>query len=602
MFCLDELMLNDAQRAAILAPGNVFLLACPGSGKTRTLTYKIAKELTEIQSEKQFVAAITYTHRAADEIHDRIERLGIDTSQLWIGTIHSFCLEWILRPYSIYHPKLRYGFHVIDPHDKDALIDDLCKPYRGAIRPRDCEFYFVRDRCVPTCRDPSKLEIVQSLLQEYFRTLAKKRQIDFELILFYAHQLMEREPLIGTLLSNLFVRILVDEYQDTKEIQYSIIAAILRAGGGKTGAFIVGDPNQAIFESLGGFAMTPDKFEAIAGIPLSRLPLSGNYRSSERIISYFSKYQVLPAAIEALSEGKDYPSLITYDCATTKDKIQDQIASLIEYNIRVARVPQNEICVIAPWWAQLASVTRQLAARLPEYRFDGPGMVPFARDQNNFWYKVSKIALSEPSPAMYVTRLRWAGDVLAELQHAGLDIAGLTRKALLKEFNSIRICEEDGLTFLRAFFAQVCVQLGIQFERILYLRSHYDSFFEGSQARIDRLMREENSLSITDIATFRRVFATKSGITVSTVHGIKGAEYDAVIAYALLDGMIPNFYDSNPEEAAKKMLYVISSRARKNLHLISETQRLKRNGEEYEPTPQLAECAFRYDDVPARLP
>ena len=72
MFTWDEDDLNPEQEAAILEPGSVFLIACPGSGKTRTLTYKIAYELSRLKSNKQFVVAITYTHRAADEIHERI--------------------------------------------------------------------------------------------------------------------------------------------------------------------------------------------------------------------------------------------------------------------------------------------------------------------------------------------------------------------------------------------------------------------------------------------------------------------------------------------------------------------------------------------------
>lgn len=85
--------LNEEQVDAIEHPGSVFLSACPGSGKTRALTYKIALELSRLESEKQWVVAITYTHRAAEEIEERIERLGVDTSRLWIGTIHSFCLD-----------------------------------------------------------------------------------------------------------------------------------------------------------------------------------------------------------------------------------------------------------------------------------------------------------------------------------------------------------------------------------------------------------------------------------------------------------------------------------------------------------------------------
>ena len=97
MFMWEKGDLNLEQETAILHPSSVFLIACPGSGKTRTLTYKIAYELSRLASKRQFIVAITYTNRAADEIHERIEDLGVETSQLWIGTIHAFCLEWILN-------------------------------------------------------------------------------------------------------------------------------------------------------------------------------------------------------------------------------------------------------------------------------------------------------------------------------------------------------------------------------------------------------------------------------------------------------------------------------------------------------------------------
>lgn len=73
MFVWNPDDLNADQEAAIAEESSVFLVACPGSGKTRTLTYKIAREISKLRSDKQRVVAITYTHRAADEIHERIE-------------------------------------------------------------------------------------------------------------------------------------------------------------------------------------------------------------------------------------------------------------------------------------------------------------------------------------------------------------------------------------------------------------------------------------------------------------------------------------------------------------------------------------------------
>lgn len=83
----------------------------------------------------------------------------------------------------------------------------------------------------------------------------------------------------------------------------------------------------------------------------------------------------------------------------------------------------------------------------------------------------------------------------------------------------------------------------------------------------------------------------------STIHGIKGAEFDAVIAYALLEGLVPNASDPNGQDSAMKLMCVIGSRARKNLDWIAERGRYKRNNDEYQTTQQLAACVFDYDLV-----
>jgi DNA helicase-2/ATP-dependent DNA helicase PcrA len=598
MFVWTPGELNPEQESAILDPESVFLVACPGSGKTRALTYKIAYEISRLKSDKHFVVAITYTNRAADEIHERVEHLGVDTSQLWIGTIHSFCLEWILKPYSIYHQTLSKGFRVINSHDSENILTELCRPYsRSRITYWDCGFYFTTEGYVLSCPDPSKHASVREILGQYFQSLSNNRQVDFELILFYANQLLDERPSISVLLSKLFPFILVDEYQDTKKIQYSIIASILRAGGGSTKIFIVGDPNQAIYQSLGGFAIAAGAFRAMAGIQLNERELSKNYRSPERVITYFRNFNVFDTTIESASEDSDYPSLVSYNKVVTKSLLDDELIRLIRYNIESVGIPPTEVCVLAPQWLHLSSMTRRLVSSMPEYQFDGPGMVPFSRDIENFWYKLSKIALTSASPEMYVRRLRWAGDVLKNLQDAGANVSKWTKKSFLRECNSITIVEADGLRYLTEFFDALLARLGISILSSPYLQEHHNAFFESSLSRIARL-KKEGADFIGDIATFRRVFQERTGITVSTIHGIKGDEYDCVIAYALLEGMVPHFNDPNGEDGAKKLLYVICSRAKKNLHLISERERLYGRDREYPPTEILAACDFDYDDVP----
>ncbi len=589
--------LNPSQEDAINEPGSVFLIACPGSGKTRTLTYKLATLLSSMDSEKQWIVAITYTHRAADEIHERILALGVDTARLWIGTIHSFCLEWILKPYAIYHKALRHGFRIINSHTSEELLTELCKPYKNSkVTFWDCGHYYTSTDLMLSCQTSHKRPLVSAILEQYTATLGERRQIDFELILRYAYELIAANPSISVLLGSLFPSILVDEYQDTKEIQYAIIASILRAGKGKTTTFIVGDPNQAIYGSLGGCAIAIEEFRTMAGIEIKELDLSWNYRSSTRIVDYFSRFGVSQSEVVAKAKHKDDAGIISFDDSTVRTALEDQLVCLIRHSIENLGVLPQEVCVLAPQWMHLASMTRKLVTSLPEYRFDGPGMVPFSRDIDNFWYKLSRIVLTEASPRMYVRRLRWAGETLAVLDEAGVNMAGLSNKALLRHCNSIAVTTSDGLAYLAEFFETLFARLGVDFTGVPVLHEHHKTFFESAQARISRL-QAEGATFIGDVATFKKVFENRTGITVSTIHGVKGAEYDTVIAYALLEGMVPHFSDSDGEDSARRLLYVISSRARKHLHLISERGRMNPKKQEYAPTTILSECCFSYDEL-----
>lgn len=591
MFVWNTNELNPEQAAAVEESSSAFLIACPGSGKTRTLTYKIAYELSR-RTDKRIVVAITYTHRAADEIQERIEDMGVDTSGLWIGTIHSFCLEWIIKPYGIYHPELAHGYRILDNHDRELMLERLCEPYPGVTH-WDCNYYFSEAGYHLSCADTWKHESLHKILHEYFRELAEARQIDFELILWHAYGLVRDQKQIALLLSQVFSHILVDEYQDTKQIQYSLLIAILRAGSGQTKTFIVGDPNQAIYGSLGGYAISVTEFRTQAGIPIKELALSRNYRSSERIISYFSNFNVQATNIVSSGTNSQFPSVVSYNCHIAHTDLHDELVRLIQASLDAGHAPE-EICVLAPWWILLASTTRKLVAMLPGQQFDGPGLVPFSNDLDNFCFKLSKILLTESSPTMLVRRMRWANDVIKDLRDFGFDTSHLTERLLLRECNSISISETDGLTYLYQAFSSLFERLNIKIDSFPALVAHRDAFFSSSQSRINRL-HQVGASYINDISFFKKVFRERNGITVSTIHGVKGAEFDVVIAFGLLEGMVPHFNEAAGEVAANKLLYVLGSRARKHLHLISETGRPKGRQRSYTATKVLTACTFGYD-------
>lgn len=600
MFAWNKDKLNSEQEDAIHENESVLLIACPGSGKTRTLTYKIAYELDKITSNKNFIIAITYTNNAADEIKERVELLGVDTTQLWIGTIHSFCLEWILRPYHLYLDELRNGFRVINSHESEVILTELCKPYsKQKITYWDCGIVAKTDNYYLTCLDGNKHASLQKIIADYFKILKANNQIDFEQILFYSYQLLKDKPIISSILCKLFPFVLIDEYQDTKEIQYHIISKILNVNKGLSKTLIVGDPNQSIYDSLGGYPMEKKELESLLGFNLKEMGLTKNYRSSSKIIDYFEFYKTFPNEIFPEGSEKDYPSIVSFNANISSEHVVDEIVKLLQFNIIEKKILPNEICIVAPQWWLLGSITRSLMVKLPDYSFDGPGMAPFSRDIDNFWFKLSRIILTEPSPFLYVRRLRWSKEILYELEMAGVSLPDITNKTFLRLCNSIEIDEKNGLEYLELFFTKICSVLSIDLNLFPTLHEHYNSFFDSSKSRIERLIKEGNPF-IGDLENFRKVFKQRDGITVSTIHGVKGEEYDTMIGFALLDSYVPHFNDNNGIENSKKLLYVLSSRARKNVHLISETGR---NVHAFHrpygltPTQHLIDYKYDYDDI-----
>ena len=120
--------LNPKQRDVCISENNYVLTACPGSGKTRTITYRLAYLDKKYIPSRLLNIAITYTNRAADEIYSRLDSMSIDESSIWTGTIHQFCMHFIIRPYAMYSEQLCHGYHIVDEFNKKAIPcrDQFC--------------------------------------------------------------------------------------------------------------------------------------------------------------------------------------------------------------------------------------------------------------------------------------------------------------------------------------------------------------------------------------------------------------------------------------------------------------------------------------------
>ncbi|WP_108103997.1 ATP-dependent helicase [Geobacter sp. DSM 2909] len=586
--------LNEEQKLAVKQDGHVLLTACPGSGKTRVLIHKLAYKLRQLpDNTKKRVAAVTFTVRASEEIFRRLNGIGINSNKIWSGTLHSFCFEWIIKPYSCYLPELTNGFAIADETFSSDLISSLKAKYGlKEIDPVNLRMN----------RDGSYVEqksIQKELLAEYHSVLTGKKLIDFELILYYSYKLLKAYPSIQHTLANIFELICVDEYQDTQDLLYAIISEIIKAGNGKTSLFLVGDIDQAIYASLGGVAKSLNDIKAeINNMPITHLTLTGNYRSNQRIVNFYSNFQTQKFQIHAIGDNAKEEGLITFNSDVHHSKIVDEIARLIQLSLDNG-IPENEICVLVPQWWLITAVTKKLRAALPDVHFDASGLAPMSKNRENIWYKLSRLFLTEPNPKIYSSRYRWATDLIDSFRvetHTEFNERYRKERDLLKLINSIKSAEAEGIDYLNDCFGQFLEAADIDYLKYPQLVENRKLFFDS----IEKRLKDDTFKVPSDIQSFKSFYREMTGVIINTCVGVKGEEFDTVIAYGLLNGYVPHWNDifsGNASDAAKKLMYVICSRAKTNLHLISETGRTTKKGADLEITPELAKLTFEYDEI-----
>jgi superfamily I DNA/RNA helicase len=483
-----------------------------------------------------------------------------------------------------YLDELKNGFSISDEYNTENIINELKKDYGLNYWTQ------ISTRYLP---NGEKEEIEnRDLLDEYHEQIASDKLIDFDQILHYSHCLISTYPKISETLKNMFQLICVDEYQDTQKLQYAILANIMKGVSGNCKMFMVGDSDQAIYGSLGGVAKSKAEIESEFGTLFINKELSGNYRSNQEIIDYYTNFQISDIEIKALGSNAEEKSIITFNKVVHKDDLVEYIATIIREKIKDG-IPEHEICVLAPNWFLVIPMGRKLKSLLPEIKFDAVGLSPLLKNKENVWFKIARLFLVSPSPKTYLTRKRWSTELLNELKDYGIVLFEndeFKSKRLLKIINSIYSEESDGLKYLTDCFLQFFEKLEIEIALNEHLQLQWDTFFDGAEKRLEN---PDFDLA-KDIESFRKMFKHEEGVVVNTCHGIKGEEFDTVIAFGLLHGKLPN-WNERTEKAAEKLLYVICSRAKRELHMISETGRVTGSRKPYNPTTQLNSVDYDYD-------
>ena len=252
--------LNESQRQAVAHNGSHLLIAAgPGTGKTLTLTHRIAYLVSTLES-SQRILAITFTNKAARQMKDGLRALGVDLSQVFVGTFHSFCLK-LLRDY-FEHTALPKDFKVAAEEDIGVFDKKVHK-----------RISFLKS---------SQLVIIpDEEYKTYQRYLRQNSLIDFDDILCEALLLLEDEN-IAAQLRRQYPYILVDEYQDSNIVQNALLKILAREGVLLT---VAGDVNQSIDSSRGSRVDLIKRFGEDFS-PSWVMTLPDNYRSAPSRVIY----------------------------------------------------------------------------------------------------------------------------------------------------------------------------------------------------------------------------------------------------------------------------------------------------------------------------
>jgi len=290
--------LNEIQRQAVLASdGPVMVIAGPGSGKTRVLTFKIA-HLIKLGVAPWNILALTFTNKAAREMKDRIEKVvGSVANRIWAGTFHSLFAR-ILR-YEAQHIGFPNDFSIYDTTDSKSLINEIIKGLglnaknypNGMVRSRISgaksnlitpKMYAVNEDLMSQDRMGNK-PMIQVIYQKYVDKCKVAGAMDFDDLLLNMFKLLYQVPEIRTKYQRQFRYILVDEFQDTNYLQYEILKLLGQYEDSEENVCIVGDDAQSIYSFRGATIENILQFENdFKGVQVYKL--EQNYRSTSFIV------------------------------------------------------------------------------------------------------------------------------------------------------------------------------------------------------------------------------------------------------------------------------------------------------------------------------
>ncbi len=621
--------LNDKQREAVAAPlENLLVLAGAGSGKTRVLVHRIAWLMSVEQASPFSIMSVTFTNKAAAEMRGRIEELMMGSaSGMWNGTFHGICHR-ILRAHYL-DAKLPEDFQIIDSDDQQRLLKRLIKAQNLDEKQwpaRQVAWWIngkkdegLRPAHIDAYHDPVTKTYLQ-LYTAYQEACDRAGLVDFAEILLRAHELLRDNKFVREHYQARFKHILVDEFQDTNNIQYAWLRMM---AGPECHVMIVGDDDQSIYGWRGAKVENIEKFTR--EFPsVTTIRLEQNYRSTKTILEASNTLianNTERMGKELWTDGVVGEPISVYSAYNELDEARFAVNKIKEWQDKGGAL--NDAAMLYRNNAQSRVLEEALIQAGLPYRIYG-GMRFFERQEIKDALAYMRLMANRNDDAAFErvvnTPTRGLGDkTLETIRRAARDrgctmweasvamldeqvLAGRAAGALGRFIELITALEDDTLE----------MPLHEQTDHVI----KYSGLFvmyeqekgEKSKARIENLEelvtatrqfeKPEEAEEMSLLTAFLTHAALEAGegqadefedaVQLMTLHSAKGLEFPLVFMVGVEEGMFPS--QMSAEEAGRleeerRLCYVGMTRAMQKLYITyAETRRLYGQDKYHKPS------------------
>ena len=602
--------LNDKQKeAASQIDGSILILAGAGSGKTRTITYRIAHMIENVGISPYSILAVTFTNKAAKEMRERVEELVGDIAKACtISTFHSFGMR-LLRMYA---KEVGYNsnFTIYDTDDQKRMVKAILKGQNlslNGVKLTERDIVSMISKIKEQIKTLDEYSVMNKQIVEvydkYNRVLLESNAMDFSDILLNTYKLLQK-PEILEKVQNKYKYIMIDEYQDTNNLQYKIIDLIARKS---SNLCVVGDENQSIYGFRGANILNILNFE-------------NNYNNAKIIKleeNYRSTTTILDAANELIKNNKSSKDkklwtqngkgdlIKVLACDNARDEVS-RIIEIIKGNHQNG-IAYRDMTILYRTNAQSRVFEEGLLRySIPHKVFGGISFYSRAEIKDIIAYlsiivnpqdelnlqriiNVPKRKVGEKGIEKIITYAKENNLNLLEVLSHIKEISGLTvvgKEKLLEMYDIIKELRDLSYIETASYIVQTLID---KIKYIDYIKENYDD----AEARIENIDEFKNSIlelenvvgelrlneyleNVSLISATDDLEEKSDYVKLMTIHNSKGLEFPIVFLVGFENEIFPGsraMFEEKEMEEERRLCYVALTRAEKKLYLSHATIR-----------------------------